>query len=204
MSIGKKPLSGASGSRLWLCGPAAAGKTTVAKRVARQTGSYWYSTDLYVWRHEERAIDLGLHDGRPGPGTYDRTPFIMDDVSRVGPAQVLIEGAILDPLRIPAKETIIWLRPSRDEQFRRLKARHASGIHSGFLAGWDVIEESFGRAMKSRKIEVICVDNLTVEQVTDLVYGIASSVFDLSPQDGKSALFRNWRGNPILISIGMR
>lgn len=47
---------------LWIGGPAASGKTTVGRRLARRNGLRWYSCDTRTWVHRDRAVAAG-HPG---------------------------------------------------------------------------------------------------------------------------------------------
>ena len=44
---------------LWIGGPAGAGKTTIATRLARRHGLRWYNADTQTWAHRDRAIAAG-------------------------------------------------------------------------------------------------------------------------------------------------
>jgi hypothetical protein len=44
---------------LWIGGPPASGKTTIASRLARRHGLRWYNSDTQTWAHRDRAIREG-------------------------------------------------------------------------------------------------------------------------------------------------
>ncbi|GAA2647605.1 hypothetical protein [Streptomyces vastus] len=44
---------------LWVGGSPEAGKTTVARLLARRHGLRWYTTDAHTWEHRDRAIAAG-------------------------------------------------------------------------------------------------------------------------------------------------
>ncbi|HEY9290086.1 MAG TPA: hypothetical protein VIP98_02290 [Microlunatus sp.] len=87
---------------IFIGGPAASGKTTIARLIARKRGLRWYSTDAHGWSHRDRAIARGLHDENdPSPGDFDRGPFIQEDLDQLTAASptagTVIEGALLTP-----------------------------------------------------------------------------------------------------------
>jgi adenylate kinase family enzyme len=40
---------------LWIGGPPGAGKSTVARHLARRRGLRWYQADTHTWTHRDRA-----------------------------------------------------------------------------------------------------------------------------------------------------
>ncbi|MFI5733108.1 hypothetical protein ACIA49_23535 [Kribbella sp. NPDC051587] len=146
---------------LWLGGPAAAGKTTVALLLAQKHGLHYYSLDAHARPHEERAAAAGLHVLGTGPGDFDRKPMIMDDLEalRAG-VVVLVEGAAITPTMAGTADNALWLMPSQDEQLARLQRRHPEGIHHGYAWGWTLIQSQ----LEGTSAIVLTVDGQSIDQ----------------------------------------
>jgi hypothetical protein len=151
---------------LWIGGPAASGKTTVSRLLARKYGLVWYSVDSHAFEHEERAAAAGLHVMGTGPGDFDRRPMIMDDI-RALPAgtSVVIEGAQITPTMAGVGGNAVWLMPSREEQLARLQRRHPEGGIDGYVWGWGLVRSQ----LEGTGAGVIVVDGQTVEQTLQAV-----------------------------------
>jgi cytidylate kinase len=137
--MSKEPNDGHAGI-LWVGGPAAAGKTTVSRLLARKYGLLWYSVDAYAFAHEKRAAEAGLHVMGTGPGDFDRRPMIMEDIQSLSvDTSVVVEGAFVTPRMAGVADNTLWLMPSRAEQLARLERRHPGGEHQGAIWGWDLV-----------------------------------------------------------------
>jgi len=151
---------------LWIGGPPAAGKTSVAIRLARRHGLRWYGSDTRTWEHRDRAIAAGSEAAQrfeslspeerwaKPPSELvalslhrERLQMILDDV-RALPERPLVvaEGTPVSPAAV-ASGTIdagraLWLIPTRELQERRLLA---SGVGAGqarlYRALRDLVEE---------------------------------------------------------------
>jgi len=146
---------------LWVGGPAAAGKTTVSRLLARKYGLLWYSVDAYAFAHEERAAAAGLHVMGTGPGDFDRRPMIMEDIQSLSAdMSVVVEGAQVTPTMAGVAENAVWLMPSREEQLARLEHRHPDGVHEGYVWGWGLVWSQ----LEGTSASIVVVDGQTVEQ----------------------------------------
>ena len=133
---------------LWIGGPAAAGKTTIATRLARRYGLRWYNADTRTWVHRDRAIAAGNPAAirweamtqeerwvKTSPAEkleltlhYDRGPMVIDDLRGL-PASPLIvaEGTTLHPNVVSSgvadRSRALWLLPTREFSRARIKER---------------------------------------------------------------------------------
>ncbi|MGW7679917.1 hypothetical protein ACWGID_04205 [Kribbella sp. NPDC054772] len=146
---------------LWVGGPAAAGKTTVSRLLARKHGLFWYSLDAYAFDHEQRAAAAGLHVMGTGPGNFDRRPMIIEDIRSLAlNTAVLVEGAGVTPAMAGVAGNAVWLMPSKAEQSARLERRHPTGVHEGYIMGWDLVRSQ----LAPTRATVLVVDGQTVDQ----------------------------------------
>ncbi|HEY8475082.1 MAG TPA: hypothetical protein VIL37_21010 [Natronosporangium sp.] len=159
---------------LWIGGPAGAGKTIVARRLARRYGLRWYNCDAQTWRHLDRALAIGIRNAQrfgaltpaqraAAPAAeieYDRGPFTIEDLRALPSAPlIVVDGAPPAPT-VAAEGQAVWLLPSRAVQRTRLAARHPDGIPPRYLQQWQEVAD---RAAASGQPSVT-VDGLTVEQ----------------------------------------
>jgi hypothetical protein len=163
---------------LWVGGPAAAGKTTVSRLLARRHGLLWYSVDAYAFAHEKRAAAAGLHVMGTGPGDFDRRPMIMEDIQSLSvDTSVVVEGAFVTPRMAGVAENAVWLMPSREEQVARLERRHPDGVHDGYVWGWDLVRSQ----LEGTSASVIVVDGQTIEQTLMAVEQRFSAILGSCP-----------------------
>ena len=146
---------------LWIGGPAAAGKTTVSRLLARRHGLRWYSVDAHTWQYWDRAAAEGVTLPGSGPGEFDRGPMIRDDLLSLPRPLVVVEGALITPDLATPSSNAVWLMPSQEEQRARLEKRHPEGVHHGYLWGWQLIRNQLDAAPDAA---TIVVDNQTVNQ----------------------------------------
>ncbi|GAA2614854.1 hypothetical protein [Streptomyces axinellae] len=129
-------------SVLWLGGPPAAGKSTVAQRIARRHGLRWYNSDAHTWEHRDRAVARGhpaaiRYERTPVPERWstsleerlvmslhhERGPMVLEDLRTLPPAPLTIaEGTPITP-QITGPHSGVWLLPTPEVQRSRLARR---------------------------------------------------------------------------------
>lgn len=165
---------------LWIGGPAGAGKTTVARKLARRHGLRWYNSDSRTWIHRERARAAGVPvpDRGPAHKLYDRAPMIVDDL-RALPASPLVvaEGGPISPAMVTVPGRAVWLMPSREVQHERLRRRHPEGVPAYYLQTWDRLTTM----LADSPVTTLVVDDLTEEETLAEVERIFASALAGGP-----------------------
>jgi hypothetical protein len=126
---------------LWIAGPPASGKTTVATRIARRHGLRLYSADTRTWEHRDRALAAGSEAARRWESLTpeerwerssaadmlemslhrERGPMVVDDLGALPPAPLVIaEGSVLPAAAADDRSRALWLIPTPAFQRARL------------------------------------------------------------------------------------
>ncbi|GAA2757618.1 hypothetical protein [Actinopolymorpha rutila] len=163
---------------LWIGGPAAAGKTTVSRLLARRHGLRWYSVDAHTWQYWDRASAAGVALPKSGPGDFDRGPMICEDLRSLPWPLVVVEGALVTPDLTTPTGSAVWLMPSKEEQRARLEKRNPDEVHDGYLWGRQLIRSQLDAAPDAA---TLVVDNQTVSQTLAAVENHFAKVIAAGP-----------------------
>jgi hypothetical protein len=132
---------------LWLGGPPASGKTTIATRLASRYGLRLYSADTRTWLHRDRALAAGNAAAArwesltpaerwAGPPEemlemslhHERGAMVIDDLAALpGSPLIIAEGSVLPDWGISTgavdRSRAAWLLPTAEFQQYHLAAR---------------------------------------------------------------------------------
>ncbi|MGH8995641.1 MAG: hypothetical protein ACRDYB_06375 [Acidimicrobiales bacterium] len=177
---------------LWIGGPPATGKTSIARRLARRYGLRLFSTDTQTWAHLDRAIAAGCEPAilweslspkqrweESSPAEMlersllaERGAMVVEDVSVLPHAPlVLVEGVVVPPwlveqgLADPSR--VLWLLPTPAFQDARLAD---AGATAGHAILYRLVRETIERDVQRRGLPVIAVDGTAgLDEVTEQV-----------------------------------
>ncbi len=183
---------------VWIGGPPGAGKTTVARRLARRHGLRLYSADTRTWAHRDRALAAGSAPARrwesltPAERWEGRTPdellamslhrergaMVADDLHAL-PASPLVvaEGTAL-PAALADPSRAVWLLPSAELQRARL-ADLRPGVLSLYLRlGEEIAHEALEHGLPTLRLDGAADITGTVEQMLALDTGPAAATIE--------------------------
>ncbi len=159
---------------LWVGGVAGAGKTTVARRIARRYGLRRYNPDTQTWNHLAQALAQGNPAAQrfaamtpaeraaapPNEIGYDRGPMVIEDLRSLPTTPVTL-AELIPPHQVAAPVgQAVCLMPSQEVQRARLEHRHPHGVPPRYLRSWQTTTER----LANTDTHVIVVDDLSVEE----------------------------------------
>jgi hypothetical protein len=189
---------------LWIGGASGAGKTTIARRIARRHGLRWYNADARTWAHRDRAIAAGhpaalrweamTPEERRTQATpaeqleqslhAARGPMVVDDLRRL-PATPLVvaEGTTVSPAVVSSgiadRSRAVWLLPT--PAFRRSGIEERGPQPADALYG--LVGEEIKREARAQAVPILVVDGSRgIEAMVAAVEGLFASALAEGPR----------------------
>jgi hypothetical protein len=165
---------------LWIGGPPASGKTTIATRLARRYGVRLYSADTRTWEHRDRALlaenpaalrwesmsPVERWERATLPEMFEmslyneRGPMVIDDLRAFPEAPLIIaEGVTLPPSAVSTgvaqRSQAVWLLPTAEFQDAQLAA---AATTPGHVRLYRYLREVIERQARVHDIPTLVVD----------------------------------------------
>jgi hypothetical protein len=190
---------------LWIGGPPAAGKTSVARRIAKRHGLRLYSADTRTWEHRDRALAAGSAAARrfetaspaerwEGASTpqllamslhRERGAMVLADLRALPDAPLVVaEGSCLPAWAFSQGAAdgsrAVWLMPSAAVQGARLAAR---GTAAGATRLYAALREVVAAEAVEHGMRTLVVDDATgAAAVTRTVETMLEPAIALGPR----------------------
>lgn len=159
---------------LWIGGPPASGKTTIATRIARRHGLRWYNADTRTWAHRDRAVRAGIEaairldalttEERRAPTRIalelslhrERGAMVVADLRALPRAPLVIaEGTTLPAAAVHDRSRAVWLLPTAEFQQAGLDERgHTGGARELFM----LLAETIERDAREHEVPILDID----------------------------------------------
>jgi AAA domain len=159
---------------LWIGGPPAVGKTTIATRLARRYGLRLYSADTRTWEHRDRAIGDGVEAAilweamtpverrmRSSQEQLamslhgERGSMVVEDLLNLPRSPLVVAEGTTLPAHRAHRSRAVWLIPTPEFQRQRLAERE---LDAGTMALYELLAETIKREAEEAEIPVIAVD----------------------------------------------
>ena len=185
---------------LWIGGPPASGKTTVATRIARRHGLRLYSADTRTWEHRDRALREGNEaairwEAMPPEERWAAAPvdllemslhrergrMVVDDLRALPPSPLVVaEGSTLPAGAVRDRSRAVWLIPTHDFQQALFEQRElAHGARELYTVAADTIE----REAREHNVPTLLIDgSRTVDETGDAVEQLFSEALARGPR----------------------
>ena len=190
---------------LWLGGPPAAGKTTVATCLACRYGLRLYSADTRTWLHRDRALAAGHQaavrwEALTPEERWDRSTvtgmlemslhrergaMVVDDLAALPASPLIIaEGSTLPASAISdgiaVRSQAVWLMPTREFQRDRLRAQETPEGQARLYAA---LRRLIEREAKDHGAHILPVDgSQCIAEITETVTGIFGDALAHGPR----------------------